>query len=92
MKALISTLLLFLAIFLVKGQETEENRFQQSENAATGTSGGGSALGGVGGEQEAAGNPPGEDDVPIDDYLPALVIIGATLIIYQLKSKKIKTL
>ena len=92
MKKLISTLFLFMVIFWGAAQETEENRFQQSENAATGTANTGSAIGGVGGEQEAVGNPPGEDDVPIDDYLPALVIIGATLIIYRLKSKKIKTL
>jgi hypothetical protein len=68
--------------------QQEENAFQQSENRATGTTNGS----GANQVQSGPGNPDGPDEVPIDDYLPALVIIGATLIIYQLKSKKIKTL
>ena len=68
--------------------QQEENAFQQSENRATGTTNGS----GANQVQSGPTNPPGPDEVPIDDYLPALVIIGATLIIYQLKSKKIKTL
>jgi hypothetical protein len=68
--------------------QQEENAFQQSENRATGTTNGS----GANQAQSGPTNPPGPDEVPIDDYLPALVIIGATLIIYQLKSKKIKTL
>ena len=68
--------------------QQEENAFQQSENRATGTTNGS----GANQAQSGPGNPDGSDEVPIDDYLPALVIIGATLIIYQLKSKKIKTL
>ena len=68
--------------------QQEENAFQQSENRATGTTNGS----GANQAQSGPGNPDGPDEVPIDDYLPALVIIGATLIIYQLKSKKIKTL
>jgi hypothetical protein len=42
--------------------------------------------------QSGPGHPPGDEEIPIDDYLPILALIGATLIIYQLKSKKIKTL
>ena len=68
--------------------QQEENAFQQSENRATGTTNGS----GANQAQSGPGNPDGPDEVPIDDYLPALAIIGATLIIYQLKSKKIKTL
>ena len=68
--------------------QQEENAFQQSENRATGTTNGS----GANQAQSGPGNPDGSVEVPIDDYLPALVIIGATLIIYQLKSKKIKTL
>ena len=68
--------------------QQEENAFQQSENRATGTTNGS----GANQAQSGPGNPDGSDEVPIDDYLPALAIIGATLIIYQLKSKKIKTL
>ena len=92
MKALISTLLLFTAVLLGKSQETEENRFQQSENAATGTSGGGSALGGVGGEQEAGpGNPLGDEEIPIDDYLPILAISASAIMVYHYKLKNHKT-
>ena len=68
--------------------QQEENAFQQSENRATGTTNGS----GANQAQSGPGNPDGSDEVPIDDYLPALALIGATLIIYQLKSKKIKTL
>ena len=68
--------------------QQEENAFQQSENRATGTTNGS----GANQAQSGPGNPDGPDEVPIDDYLPALVIIGASLIIYRLKSKKIKTL
>ena len=73
-------------------QEREENTFQQSENQATGNASGANGSIGDNQVQSGPGNPNGSDEVPIDDYLPALVIIGATLIIYQLKSKKIKTL
>ena len=77
---------------MVNAQQDEVNSFQQSENQATGNAN--SLKGSVGDNQvqSGPGNPDGPDEVPIDDYLPALVIIGATLIIYQLKSKKIKTL
>ena len=91
MKAVISSLFLLLTMFLVKAQDTEENRFQQSENAATGTSNGGSALGGVGGEQEAGpGNPPGDEEIPIDDYLPVLAISASVIMVYQYKMKNRK--
>lgn len=90
MKALISSLFLLLTMFLVKAQETEENRFQQSENVATGTTNGGSALGGVGGEQDAAGNPPGDEEIPIDDYLPVLAITASAIMVYHYKIKNRK--
>lgn len=91
MKALISTLFLLLAIFLVKAQETEENRFQQSENAATGTTNTSGALGGIGGEQDAGpGNPPGDEEIPIDDYLPFLAITASAIMVYQYKMKNRK--
>lgn len=70
--------------------QQEENSFQQSENRATGTTNGSAVAASQ--VQSGPGNPPGDDEIPIDDYLPALAIIGASLIIYQLKSKKIKTL
>lgn len=89
MKAVISSLFLLLTMFLVKSQETEENRFQQSENAATGS---GSAIGGVGGEQieEGPGNPPGDEEIPIDDYLPVLAISASVIMVYQYKMKNRK--
>ena len=92
MKNFFLSLIFILITGIAISQEREENTFQQSENQATGNASG--ANGSIGDSQVQSGptNPPGPDEVPIDDYLPALVIIGATLIIYQLKSKKIKTL
>ncbi len=89
MKAVISSLFLLLTMFLVKAQDTEENRFQQSENAATGS---GSAIGGVGGEQieEGPGNPPGDEEIPIDDYLPILAIAASGIMVYHYKMKNRK--
>ena len=77
---------------MVNAQQDEVNSFQQSENQATGNASGANGSIGDNQVQSGPGNPDNPDEVPIDDYLPALVIIGATLIIYQLKSKKIKTL
>ena len=88
MKRIFSCFFLVLSLMMVNAQQDEVNSFQQSENRATGTTNGS----GANQAQSGPGNPDGPDEVPIDDYLPALVIIGATLIIYQLKSKKIKTL
>lgn len=92
MKRIFSCFFLVLSLMMVNAQQEEVNSFQQSENQATGNAN--SVKGSVGDSQvqSGPGNVPGDDEIPIDDYLPALVIIGATLIIYQLKSKKIKTL
>ena len=92
MKNFFLSLIFILITGIAISQEREENTFQQSENQATGNAS--SVKGSVGDSQVQSGpaNPDGEDEVPIDDYLPALAIIGATLIIYRLKSKKIKTL
>ena len=92
MKRIFSCFFLVLSLMMVNAQQDEVNSFQQSENQATGNAS--SVKGSVGDSQvqSGPGNVPGDDEIPIDDYLPALVIIGATLIIYQLKSKKIKTL
>ena len=90
MKALITTLFLFVSLIMVKAQEAEQNRFQQSENAATGNTNG-SAIGGVGGEQTEDGNPPGDVDplpAPIDDYIPFLAISGGLIIFYFKKNSK----
>ena len=92
MKRIFSCFFLVLSLMMVNAQQDEVNSFQQSENQATGNASGANGSIGDNQVQSGPGNPDGSDEVPIDDYLPALVIIGATLIIYQLKSKKIKTL
>ena len=92
MKRIFSCFFLVLSLMMVNAQQEEVNSFQQSENQATGNVSGANGSVGDNQVQSGPGNPDGPDEVPIDDSLPALVIIGATLIIYQLKSKKIKTL
>ena len=92
MKNFFLSLIFILITGITISQEREENTFQQSENQATGNASGANGSIGDNQVQSGPGNPNGSDEVPIDDYLPALAIIGATLIIYQLKSKKIKTL
>ena len=92
MKRIFSCFFLVLSLMMVNAQQEEVNSFQQSENQATGNASGANGSIGDNQVQSGPGNPNGSDEVPIVDYLPALVIIGATLIIYQLKSKKIKTL
>ena len=92
MKRIFSCFFLVLSLMMVNAQQDEVNSFQQSENQATSNASGANGSIGDNQVQSGPGNPNGSDEVPIDDYLPALVIIGATLIIYQLKSKKIKTL
>lgn len=34
------------------------------------------------------GNPDGEDDLPVDDYIPVLVLVAIGLIIYQTSKKQ----
>ena len=92
MKRIFSCFFLVLSLMMVNAQQEEVNSFQQSENQATGNASGANGSIGDSQVQSGPGHPPGDEEIPIDDYLPALVIIGATLIIYQLKSKKIKTL
>ena len=92
MKRIFSCFFLVLSLMMVNAQQDEVNSFQQSENQATGNASGANGSIGDSQVQSGPGNVPGDEEIPIDDYLPALVIIGATLIIYQLKSKKIKTL
>lgn len=92
MKNFFLSLIFILITGIAISQEREENTFQQSENQATGNASGANGSIGDNQVQSGPGNPNGSDEVPIDDYLPALVIIGASLIIYRLKSNKIKTL
>lgn len=91
---------IFLAFFLFSfftfnAQQEDINTFQQSENQATGTSSGALNRQGIENQTEdesGPGNPPGDDEIPIDDYLPLLAIVGGALVIYQFKSKKYSTL
>ncbi len=92
MKIFFLSLIFILITGIAISQEREENTFQQSENQATGNASGANGSIGDNQVQSGPGNPNGSDEVPIDNYLPILALIGATLIIYQLKSKKIKTL
>ena len=92
MKNFFLSLIFILITGIAISQEREENTFQQSENQATGNASGANGSIGDNQVQSGPGHPPGDEEIPIDNYLPILALIGATLIIYQLKSKKIKTL
>ena len=88
MKNLILTVFLFFIANFFSAQEQQDvNTFQKSENAATATVSGGADM------QRAeadgsTGNPPGDsDDIPIDDYMPVLAIIGGFIIIYKFRHK-----
>lgn len=89
---------IFLALFLLSSyflnaQQEDINTFQQSENQATGTVRN-SAINGAEDNQTQGGpgNLPGDDEIPIDDYLPLLAMVGAALVVYQFKSKKSSTI
>lgn len=81
------TSLFIFALFLGKAQTqtTEENRFQQSEDVATDSRG--NSGNGINDTNKGPGNPPGGDDVPIDNYLPILAILGSSLIVYKYRYK-----
>ena len=88
MKNLILTVFLFFIANFFSAQEQQDvNTFQKSENAATATVSGGADM------QRAeadgsTGNPPGgSDDIPIDDYMPVLAIIGGFIMIYKFRHK-----
>lgn len=82
---------LFLFIFFIGNilfAQQGDNRFSQSEKSNSNyeetTSAAEAANGGP-------GNPPGDDDpepVPIDDYLPFLMITALGIIIYNTHKKK----
>lgn len=80
--------ILFLFIFcLGTGLQAQQdtNPFARSENTAEGSDPNGKA------DPQAAdgpGNPDGGDDLPIDDYIPFLVITGVGIIIYTTHKKK----
>lgn len=85
------TSLFIFALFLgnAQTQMTEENRFQQSEDVATDSRG--NNGNGINDTNKGPGNPPGDDDVPIDNYLPILAILGSSLIVYKYRYKILKS-
>lgn len=86
--------IIFLCCFYFSGytQQVEENTFQQSESATTGTTA--SAIGAVGGEQiNDGGNPPNEEDpldAPIDGYIQLLAGVALGMMVYHYKRKSNK--
>ena len=84
MKGVILIIFLFFGVGVWAQQE--DNVFQKSENQATGIS----SRGGVD-ATPSNGNFPGDDDplpVPIDNYIPLLIIAGISLVIYQYKKRQ----
>lgn len=88
MKKHLSIFILFLGI-IISGQ-AGSNRFSDAENEEhssnvyekeSGTSASAPDM------AEAAG-PPGGDDLPIDDYIPLLLVIAAGLIAYKTYGRK----
>lgn len=77
-------LILTLLIYGAAISQQSENRFQQSEDAEV-------AGDAYSTQNLGPGGPPGDDDpepVPIDDYIP-LLLIGAVGIIYGVYKKNI---
>lgn len=78
-------LLLFLTGTAIQAQEkTEQNPFAESDAASAIDQSGLAADGNP-------GNPNGDDDpepVPIDDYIPLLMIVAAGMITYKTYSRK----
>lgn len=82
---------LFLFIFFIGNilfAQQGDNRFSQSEKSDNGYE---ETRGDTASAVGDPSNPPGDDDpepVPIDDYLPFLVITAVGLIIYVARNKK----
>ena len=91
MKNFFLSLIFILITGIAISQEREENTFQQSENQATGNVSGANGSIGDNQVQSGPGNPNGPDEVPIDNYLPILALLGSSLVIYKYRYK-IKTL
>jgi hypothetical protein len=92
MKNLILTVFLFFIANFFSAQEQQEvNAFQKSENKATGTSSASSsaAINPSGLEQveSGPGNPPGDDDIPIDNHVLLLAGVGVFIIINRFRYK-----
>lgn len=92
MKKFVLTLTLICTANFFFGQEAQEiNAFQKSENVATGTTSASGAIGGEQTEDTGPGHPPGDEEIPIDDYLPILAISASAIMVYHYKLKNHKT-
>ena len=70
---------LFILILLIYGfshAQEETNRFKESESTAASVSAASSDP------AEDFSGPPGDDDLPIDDYIPVLAITAIGIIVY----------
>ena len=84
MKGVILIIFLFFGVGVWAQQE--DNIFQKSENQATGESSVKDNLDSQ--PQSGPGNFDNEDEVPIDNYIPVLIIAGISLVIYQYKKRQ----
>lgn len=74
--------ILISAIFVLFGSvfaQESTNRFEDSEVTADTHDN----------EAYSPGDPDGDDDVPIGDYVPALAIVGVGLIAYYMRNRKL---
>ncbi|MDQ0476854.1 hypothetical protein [Chryseobacterium sp. MDT2-18] len=78
-----AVLLLLMIGYFVQAQQ-ESNPFLESEKTTESTGQGSTAED----PPTLPGNPGGEDDLPIDDYLPALAITAVGIIVYTVRKKK----
>ncbi len=81
---------LLLTIYSVNSQQ-QDNRFLESEeNSEISPSKDDGNNAKIDQSASRPGNPDGEDDLPIDDYIPVLVMTALGLILYtSLKKKKV---
>lgn len=81
---------------MLYAQKEESNAFQRSEDQATGVTSSSASLSATAYNQAQStggpGNLPGDDEIPIDGYLPLLMVVGSTLIVYIYKSEKIESI
>lgn len=87
MKTVFFNIIFLFSMVLMQAQSPEENRFQQSEDVATGTKPNNDINGGNQAGKDGPTNPPGEDEIPVDNYLPILAILGTSLIVYKYRYK-----
>ena len=80
-------IIVFLVFFLrvVSAQSTdnasENNVFQQSEENSTQISSPDNQV------ESGPNGPPLDNDIPIDDYIPILALVGSLLILYSKKKR-----